>query len=71
MVRNGASSTNSDFLFIIDRIREFGGVDRLGHVIQTRNNGYYYDSGTTEVIHLEPDEYSFLKWLFDKRYGHT
>lgn len=50
MGRKGASSTNSDYQFIMDRIREFGGIDRLGHVFQTRINSYYYDSGTGKVI---------------------
>ncbi len=71
MLRNVTSSTNSDFLFIIDRICEFGGMDRLGHVFQTGINGYFYDSGTGKVIQLEPNEFKFFKWLFDKNHGHT
>lgn len=70
MMRNTVSSTNSDLLFIVERIREFGGIERLGHIFRTLKNGYYYDSGTGKVICLEPDEYLFFEWLFDKSHGH-
>ena len=65
------NNTEIDLQFILSLIKEYGGVKRLGHIFQTPQNEYYYDSGTGKVICLESDEYAFLKWLFNEENNHT
>ena len=62
-----ASNENLDF--ILNRINEFGGIERLGKIFKTSRSYYFYDNGTGKVVSCEPDEYRFFEWLYEREQG--
>lgn len=66
MEKRTAEEKREDLEFILNRIREHGGIKRLGHMFQTPEQIYFYDSGTGKVEKLEKEEASFFRWLFER-----
>jgi len=60
-----------DLGFILARIKEFGGIKRLGITFETLRSGYFYDNGTGKVLCCEPDEFRFFEWLFTDTHDYS
>jgi len=67
MAKGTVSNDNLDF--ILNRVNEFGGIERLGKLFRTSNSSYFYDNGTGKVVSCEPDEYRFFEWLYERERG--
>lgn len=44
-----------------------GKFERLGKLLNTRENGYIYDLGTGKIFQLDEDEYKVLEYTFENK----
>jgi len=65
-IKNKNIVSNKNLDFILNRVIEFGGMERLGKLFRTSRSYYFYDNGTGKVVSCEPDEYRFFEWLYER-----
>lgn len=66
-MKDGGHNKSRELAFITDRVREFGGMKRLGCIFHTPKQAYFYDSGTGKVECLNEGEERFFTWLFNRK----
>lgn len=61
------SDGREELLFITDKVKQYGGMERLGRIFHTPKQAYFYDSGTGKVECLNESEERFFEWLFERK----